>query len=511
MAGGGFGAAGGGGDFEAKITPLVIISCILASTGGLMFGYDVGISGGVTSMPEFLRKFFPSVYRKNQQPGLESNYCKYDNQGLQLFTSSLYLAALVATFVAMYTTKSLGRKLTMLMAGVFFLIGSVLNFAAQNLAMLIIGRILLGCGVGFANQAVPLFLSEVAPTRIRGALNILFQLMCTIGILVANMINYGTDKIKGNYGWRISLGLAGVPALMLTLGSLIVVDTPNSLIARGKLEEGKAILKRIRGVDNVEPEFLEIVEASRVANEVKSPFKNLLKRRNRPQLIIAIFMQIFQQFTGINAIMFYAPVLFKTLGFKSDASLYSSAITGAVNVLSTMVSIYFVDRAGRRVLLLEAGVQMFLSQLVVAIVMGLKVKDNVNNLGHGLGILVLVFVCIFVASFAWSWGPLGWLIPSETFPLEARSAGQSVAVFFNMLFTFIIAQAFLSMLCHMKFAIFLFFAAWILVMTIFVIFLLPETKGVPIEEMTERVWKQHWFWKRYMDEVEVDPKAKADA
>ncbi|CAN6677121.1 unnamed protein product [Malus baccata var. baccata] len=402
MAGGGFGAAGGGGDFEAMITPLVIISCIL------------------------------------------------------------------------------------------------------DLNQVIIGRILLGCGVGFANQAVPLFLSEVAPTRIRGALNILFQLMCTIGILVANMINYGTDKIKGYYGWRISLGLAGVPALMLTLGSLIV-------IAHGKLEEGKAILKRIRGVDNVEPEFLEIVEASRVANEVKSPFKNLLKRRNRPQLIIAIFMQIFQQFTGINAIMFYAPVLFKTLGFKSDASLYSSVITGAINVLSTMLSIYFVDRPGRRVLLLEAGVQMFLSQLMVTIVMGLKVKDNVNNLGHGLGILVLVFVCTFVASFAWSWGPLGWLIPSETFPLEARSAGQSVAVFFNMLFTFIRAQAFLSMLCHMKFAIFLFFAAWVLVMTIFVIFLLRETKGVPFEEMTERVWKQHWFWKRFMDEVEDDPKAIADA
>ncbi|KAM0962977.1 hypothetical protein ACFX13_022447 [Malus domestica] len=105
MAGGGFGAAGGGGDFEAKITPPVIISCILASTGGLMFGYGVGISGGVTSMPEFLRKFFPSVYRKNQQPGLESNYCKYDNEGLQLFTSSLYLAALVAAFVAMYITN----------------------------------------------------------------------------------------------------------------------------------------------------------------------------------------------------------------------------------------------------------------------------------------------------------------------------------------------------------------------------------------------------------------------
>ncbi|KAH0992716.1 hypothetical protein GBA52_004199 [Prunus armeniaca] len=402
MAGGGFGAASGGGDFEAKITPLVIISCIMAASGGLMFGYDVGIS-------------------------------------------------------------------------------------------------------------VPLFLSEIAPTRIRGALNILFQLNITIGILFANLINSGTAKIEGGYGWRVSLGLAGIPAGMLTVGSLIVVDTPNSLIERGKLEEGKAVLKRIRGVDNVDPEFLEIVEASRVAKEVKHPFRNLLKRRNRPQLVIAIWMQIFQQFTGINAIMFYAPVLFQTLGFKSDASLYSAVITGAVNVLSTVVSIYFVDRAGRRVLLLEAGVQMFLSQLVVAIIMGLKVKDHSNNLGHGLAIVVVLMVCSFVSSFAWSWGPLGWLIPSETFPLEARSAGQSVAVCTNMLFTFIIAQAFLSMLCNMKFGIFLFFTFWVFVMTIFVVVLIPETKGVPIEEMTERVWKQHWFWKRFMDDVEDDPKGKLHA
>ncbi|RXH70543.1 hypothetical protein DVH24_013289 [Malus domestica] len=267
MAGGGFGAASGGGDFEAKITPLVIISCIMAASGGLMFGYDVGISGGVTSMPHFQKKFFPVVYRKTQETGLESNYCKYDNQGLQLFTSSLYLAALISTFFASYTTRLLGRKLTMLIAGIFFVVGTVFNAAAINLLMLIIGRILLGCGVGFANQAVPLFLSEIAPTRIRGALNILFQLNITIGILFANLINYGTNKITGGYGWRVSLGLAGIPAGMLTLGSLIVVDTPNSLIERGKLEEGKAVLKRIRGVDNVDPEFLEIVEASRVAKD----------------------------------------------------------------------------------------------------------------------------------------------------------------------------------------------------------------------------------------------------
>ncbi|KAL3534304.1 hypothetical protein ACH5RR_002765 [Cinchona calisaya] len=505
MVAGGISAPSGGGgkEFEAKVTPIVVISCLMAAVGGLMFGYDIGISGGVTSMGPFLKKFFPKVYKRTQNPGENSNYCKYDNQGLQLFTSSLYLAGLTATFLASYTTRKFGRKITMLTAGFFFIAGVVLNAAAQNLGMLIAGRILLGCGVGFANQAVPLFLSEIAPTRIRGALNISFQLMVTIGILVANLVNYGTNKMKGENGWRVSLGLAGFPALLLTVGALFVTDTPNSLIERGQLDEGKTVLKKIRGTDNIEPEFEQLVEASRKAKQIEHPFKNLLMRRNRPQLVISIALQIFQQFTGINAIMFYAPVLFDTLGFGANASLYSAIITGAVNVLSTLVSMYFVDKLGRRFLLLQAGVQMFLSQLVIAIILGLKVTDHSENLGHGWAIFVVILVCTFVSSFAWSWGPLGWLIPSETFPLETRSAGQSVTVCVNLLFTFVIAQAFLSMLCHFKFGIFLFFSAWVLIMSFFVLFLLPETKNVPIEEMTERVWKQHQLWKRFMDDDHV--------
>lgn len=198
--------------------------------------------------------------------------------------------------------------------------------------------------------------------------------------------------------------------------------------------------------------------------------------------------------------MFYAPVLFDTLGFGNDASLYSTVITGAVNVLSTLVSIYSVDKVGRRMLLLEAGVQMFIAQIVIAIILGIKVTDHSNELHSGYGIAVVVLICTFISAFAWSWGPLGWLIPSETFPLETRSAGQSVTVCVNLLFTFIIAQAFLSMLCHFKFGIFLFFCGWVLIMSFFVLFLLPETKNIPIEEMTERVWKQHWFWKRFMDD-----------
>ncbi|XP_054794847.1 sugar transport protein MST4-like [Prosopis cineraria] len=500
MVAGGFSGAPGG-EFEAKITSSVIISCVMAATGGLMFGYDVGISGGVTSMPSFLKKFFHAVYERTiaEKTGQNSNYCKYDNQYLQLFTSSLYLAALVATMFAGSINRKVGRKLTMFMGGVIFIVGAVINAAAINIEMLIVGRILLGIGVGFGNQAVPVFLSEIAPTRIRGALNILFQLNVTIGILIANLINWFTAKIKGGYGWRISLGLAAVPALMLTLGAMMVDDTPNSLIERGKLEKGKAVLKKIRGVENVDPEYNELVEASNKAKQIKNPWSKLLKRKNRPMLVISLLLQVFQQFTGINAIMFYAPVLFSTLGFESDASLYSAVITGLVNVLCTLVSVSLADKLGRRVLLLEACAQMLLSQVAVAILLGLKVSDHSDKLSSGLAILVVVLLCAFVGAFAWSWGPLGWLIPSEIFPLETRSAGQSVTVFANMLFTFIIAQSFLSMLCTMKFAIFLFFSAWIVAMTLFTIFFIPETKNKPIEEMTERVWSQHWFWKSYED------------
>uniref|UniRef100_A0A8R7QXB9 Major facilitator superfamily (MFS) profile domain-containing protein n=2 Tax=Triticum urartu TaxID=4572 RepID=A0A8R7QXB9_TRIUA len=500
MPAGGFSASSppSGMEFEAKITPMVVTSCVTAATGGLMFGYDIGISGGVTSMEDFQREFFPTVLRKSRE-NKGSNYCRYDNQGLQLFTSSLYLAGLVSTLFASYTTRRLGRRATMRIAGAFFIVGVIFNGAARNLGMLIVGRILLGCGVGFASQAIPLFLSEIAPTTIRGGLNSLFQINITVGILFANLVNYGTNRIHP-WGWRLSLSLAGFPAVLFTLGAFFMVDTPNSLIERGRQEEGKFMLKKIRGTDNVEPEFNEIVEASRIAHDIKNPFRSLLQRHNRPLLMITILLQMFQQLTGINAIMFYAPVLLTTLGFKTEASLYSAVITGAVNVLSTFVSMYTVDRVGRRMLLLDAGVQMFLSLVAMAVVMRTRVTDRSDHLGHDWAIMVVVIICNFVSSFAWSWGPLGWLIPSETFPLETRSAGQSISVCTNLLFTFVFAQVFLSMLCRLKSFIFVFFSVCVAIMSLFVLFFLPETKNIPIEEMAERVWKLHWFWKQLMND-----------
>lgn len=212
-------------------------------------------------------------------------------------------------------------------------------------------------------QSVPLYLSEMAPYKYRGALNIGFQLSITVGILVANVLNYFFAKIKGGWGWRLSLGGAVVPALIITVGSLILPDTPNSMIERGQHDGAKAKLKRIRGVDDIDEEFNDLVMASEISKQVEHPWRNLLQRKYRPHLSMAILIPFFQQFTGINVIMFYAPVLFDTIGFGSDASLMSAVITGAVNVVATIVSIYGVDKWGRRFLFLEGGVQMLICQV----------------------------------------------------------------------------------------------------------------------------------------------------
>lgn len=362
----------------------------------------------------------------------------------------------------------------------------------------------------------------------------MFQLATTLGIFTANMINYGTQKLHP-WGWRLSLGLAAIPAVLMTVGGLLLPETPNSLIERGHKDKGRRVLERIRGTKDIHAELEDITDASELANSIEHPFRNILEKRNRPQLIMAIFIPAFQILTGINSILFYAPVLFQSMGFEGNASLYSSAVTGAVLASSTLISIATVDKLGRRALLISGGVQMVicqvrirtlsryifvvvyslcvyiyiktqlqseLPQVVVAIMLGLKLGSD-KELSKTFSVLVVAVICLFVLAFGWSWGPLGWTVPSEIFPLETRSAGQSITVAVNLFFTFVIGQSFLSLLCAFKFGIFLFFAGWITIMTIFVYLFLPETKGVPIEEMIF-LWRKHWFWKKIVQTTPED-------
>ncbi|KAL0331321.1 UNVERIFIED_CONTAM: Sugar transport protein 1 [Sesamum angustifolium] len=503
---GGVVIAKGGKAYPGKLTCRVFCTCFVAAMGGLIFGYDIGISGGVTSMPSFLMKFFPSVYRREElNVGGTNQYCKFDDARLTLFTSSLYLAALVASVFASTVTRMLGRKCSMLLGGILFLAGAIVNGFAQNVNMLIIGRVLLGCGIGFSNQSVPVYLSEMAPYRYRGMLNMFFQQTITIGILAANVINYFTAQIKSGEGWRISLGCAAVPALLFIAGALYLPDTPNSLIERGKQEEALKRLRNIRGIEDVEEEFNDLVAASIASKKIKHPWANLLKRKYRPHLTMVILIPFFQQLTGMNVFMFYAPVLFKTIGFGNNASLASAVISGGVNCAATLVSIFSVDRIGRRVLFLEGGAQMFVCQIIITICIALKfgVNGNPGELPHWYAMFVVIAICVYVAGFAWSWGPLGWLVPSEILPLEVRSAGQSINVAVNMIFTFFIAELFLKMLCAMKYGMFIFFSAFVFAMSIFIYKFFPETKGIPIEEMSG-IWKKHPYWKNYVEEDRVE-------
>ncbi|XVF44565.1 hypothetical protein PTKIN_Ptkin02bG0135000 [Pterospermum kingtungense] len=486
---------------EGRVTILLITSSIAAAMGGLLFGYDVGISGGVSLMESFLNKFLPSLLEQ-QKPTVagEGNvFCKFHNPLLIWFTSSLYLAASIASLLASVVTRNFGRKASMLVGGIACLIGSTINGLAMKVTSLIIGRLLLGVGVGFANQSIPVYLSELAPANFRGAFGIGFQLAVTIGILTAGLVNLGTEKIEGEWGWRVSLALSGIPAIILVACvAMLLPETPNSLIERGYPEKAKLMLQRIRGSPDVSHEFNYLVMASEAARKVEHPWRNILEPRYRPQLVICIVIPIFQQLTGINVIMFYAPVLFRILGFHDDATLMSTLISGFVNMLATIVSIQSVDKYGRRPFFLEGGVQMILSQIAVGMTIALNLGLNgEKHLSKNDANLLLLLVCSYIAAFAWSWGPLGWLIPSEICPLEIRSAGQAISLSINMLFTFLIAHVFLSTLCQIKLGIFFLIFAFVIIMTIFVALFLPETKNIPIEDMN-RIWKDHWYWGKYI-------------
>ncbi|XWS47693.1 hypothetical protein CRYUN_Cryun13aG0006000 [Craigia yunnanensis] len=456
-----------GGQYNGRMTLLLVLSCLMAATGGVLFGYDLGISGGVTSMEPFLKEFFPKVCRKMKEDTKISNYCKFDSQLLTLFTSSLYIAGLIASFFASSVTRAFGRKPSILVGGVAFLAGSALGGAALNIYMLIFGRVLLGVGIGFTNQSVPLYISEMALPRHRGALNIGFEVGVGIGVLVANLTNF---------------------------------ETPNSLIQQSinHHQKAKHVLQRIRGTIDVQAELDDLIKASSISKTIEHPFKKIVQRKYRPQFVMSIAIPFFQQVTGINVITFYAPILFRTIGLGESGSLLSAVVIGLVGLASVLISMLVVDKFGRRALFMIGGALMLVSQIVVGGIMAAMLGDQ-GALSQGCAYLVLILIRIYVTGFSLSWGPLGWLVPSEIYPLEIRSAGQSITVAIGFLLCFLVGQTFLAMLCQMKSGIFFFFGGWVMVMTAFVYFFLPETKNLPIEQM-EKVWREHWFWRRFEEE-----------
>ncbi|WVZ85897.1 hypothetical protein U9M48_032755 [Paspalum notatum var. saurae] len=470
-------------------------------------------------MDSFLGKFFPSVIDGRKSAKVNA-YCKYDNQWLTAFTSSLWIAGTLSSLVASRVTRRVGRQAIMLIGGVLFLSGSIINAAAVNITMLIIGRLLLGFGVGFTLQSAPLYLSETAPARWRGAFTSAYNAFVVIGVLSATVTNYFTNRIP-EWGWRVSLGLAAVPGAVIVLGALFVSDTPISLVMRGQHDRARAALQRIRGHGaDVDAEFKDIIRAVDMARQNDDgAFRRLFSKKYRHCLAIGAAIPVFYEFTGMVVIAVFSPVLFRTVGFSSQKAILGSVINSMTNLASTLLSSVVMDRTGRRFLFVVGGLGMMLCELTSLhdcnrnhnyrkVAISWIMADHLGKHGgvtmprsYATGVLVLICMCTF--SFGLSWAPLRWVVPSEIYPVEVRSAGQAMSISITLCISFVELQVFLKLLCAMKFSLFLFYAAWLLAMTVFVVLLLPETKGVPLEAM-QSVWARHWYWRRFAEDAKQE-------
>ncbi|CAL5031707.1 unnamed protein product [Urochloa decumbens] len=512
MAGGGSAAAaaeggGHGRDYGGGVTVPVVVTCLMAASCGLIFGYDIGISGGVTQMESFLTKFFPEVSSRTKDNAKHDAYCKYDDQLLTAFTSSLYITAMLSSLVAGRVTRTVGRQAVMLTGGVLFLVGSAINAGAVNIAMLIIGRMLLGLGVGFTTQAAPLYLAETSPARWRGAFTTAYHIFLVLGSLTATVTNYFTNRIPG-WGWRVSLGLAAVPATIVVLGALLVPDTPSSLVMRGEADSARASLQRLRGPGaDTEAEFKDIVRAVEEARRNdEGAYARLRGRGYRHYLVMVVAIPSFFDLTGVIVMAVFSPVLFRTVGFSSQKAVLGSVIVSLVNLASASLNSVVIDRAGRRFLFLAGGAAMIICQLAMTWILADHLGKHAGAgaaMPRGYALAVLVLMCLYTFSFGMSWGPLKWVVPSEIYPVDIRSAGQALTVSIALALSFAQTQVFVTLLCAMKYGIFLFYAGWVLVMTAFVAAFLPETKGVPLEAMRS-VWARHWYWRRFVGDAKQE-------
>ena len=346
----------------------------------------------------------------------------------------------------------------------------------SSIAALVVSRMTVGFAIGIASFTAPLYISEIAPIKYRGMLVSLNQLAMTIGIMLA----YVVDAIFSSHveGWRWMLGMGMIPALVLLIGTLFLPKSPRWLLLKGNFNKAKLVLSKIRGTSVVDQELQEIQNSM----TGKRSWKLLLQKRLRPALIVGIGLAFFQQCTGINTIIYYAPTIFQFAGFKSDfvAILATSGI-GFVNVLFTVIALPLIDKWGRRPLLIMGVTGMAISLLALSITFALDVH------GH-LKWIALVSMVVYIACFAMSLGPIMWLIIVEVFPLEIRGLGSSLAVSFTWFFNGIVALTFLILIKKIGGGgTFLLYSLLSVIGLLFIIKIVPETKNVSLEKIEENL------------------------
>ncbi|KAJ2809531.1 hypothetical protein H4R20_000033 [Coemansia guatemalensis] len=452
----------------------------ISALGGLLFGYDTGVMSSILEM-DYWKEYF-------HHPG---------SVGVGVIVSLLTAGCFVGSLCAGWLADRYSRKITIMVACVVFTLGASIQCGSRNRAMLICGRFIAGLGVGVLSMTVPVFQSEIAPPEIRGRLVSLQQWAITWGLLIAFWIDYGCHFIKSDASWRIPIGIQIVPAAILFFSMIFMPFSPRWLIDHDRVDEAHKVLARLRASGNMDaPEVLEeleeIKEAVRIDREtaVRS-YAELLRVPIRRRVVLGVVIQALQQLTGINVIMYYAASIFKQSGLTGDnSSLLAQGINGVVNMLATIPAILWVDRWGRRKTLMFGALGCGVTYFIQAVATGATQNKTYNddgevdlNMPTGPSYLVIVMMYLFVVSFAMSWGPIGWIYPSEIFPMRIRSKANSITTASNWLFNFVIGLVAPILIKRITWGLDLIFAI-IMFATVFIIFFFyPETKGRSLEDM----------------------------
>ena len=430
----------------------VIAVSAIAAIAGLLFGFDTGIISGALL---FIQKDFPiSTLMK------------------ELIVSSVLFGAMIGSLASGQLTDRFGRRRIMLIISGLFITGTLIASCAPSVSLILLGRVCIGFAIGIGSYTAPLYIAEVSPLEWRGGLVSLNQLAITLGILFSFIINYVFTNVDGS--WRFMFGIGLVPAILLSIGMIFLPESPRWLITQNRREEAITTLQVLRHSDNVRAEIQEIEQSLTIK---QASFKEVFAPWILPVLFLGAMLGFIQQVTGINTIIYYAPTIFELAGFQdASSSILATIGIGIVNVAATIFAIAYLDKWGRRPLLLSGLAGMCVSLLGLA----LAFYFNTSTLRW----VAMGCTFSFIICFAFSLGAILWLVVSEIFPLEVRATAMGIAVFSCWLWNFIVSSTFLTLLSAIgPTASFLFYASMCLVSWWFCYAKVPETSGVSLEKI----------------------------
>lgn len=459
---------------------LVFVIALTAAMGGLLFGFDTGVISG--AIPFF-------------QP-----YFGIDDGTVETVTAAGLAGAILGALFCGRLADLLGRRKVILASAVVFGFGALWSGLAASPLQLIVSRLFLGVAIGVSSFAVPLYIAEIAPARMRGRLVSTFQLMVTVGILLSYLSDLALADDAHPECWRAMFCIGVIPALLLFVGMCCLPETPGWLFMKGRTEQGEKILFRIENPEEAERTLVSLRDQTGQKIE-KGGWREVFSPWLRNALVIAVGIMFFQQFAGINTIMYYCPKIFLMAGFTDNVSAIGASVgVGATNVLFSLVSICIVDRIGRRRLFFTGmtGIVATLTLLGGCFLF----QAQLGELGKWIS-LILVF--LYIACFAVSIGPLGWLVITEVFPLNVRGVGSSIGSLSVWIFNTVVAYTFFKIVRMLTLpgteirlngeelgnpaGAFWFYAAISLLGIVWGYFHVPETRNVPLEKI-EAHWKQ---------------------